>query len=235
MLRAWFWLPKGKKKQRKPFWKKDFGPEFEHVSAHIGKAIDSGKIIDYLLYGGLAYAGYELFQDWKGALFGPVALRLAQSGNLAAGASGVAGLLLLGVAGGYGPNFEIDRDAFTGLGVAIPEKDECPTGMVKKKCLIDGQWYCRFPNQSACPPIIGPGGPPISPPPINGNIIPEPDGGPGGVGPPIPPNAGQPIPGTSYLVPETDAEWDSQCKPGYILHYDSFYGFVCEPVPTGVE
>ena len=71
----------------------------ETISDHIGKSIDSGHLPDYLIYAALAYLGFETFgHSIGGAVFGPIALKLAQSPNIAASVSGVTGLALLGAA-----------------------------------------------------------------------------------------------------------------------------------------
>lgn len=64
------------------------------------------KVVDPIIYGGLAYLGLKTFGGLGGALFGPVALKLAMSSNMPAGASGVAGLATLGVAHGLGIDFQ---------------------------------------------------------------------------------------------------------------------------------
>lgn len=93
-------MAKKTKSIKKPFWKK-LDPELKHIATHIGKIIDNtnlSQIQDFILNIGLAYAGYELAQDWRGALVGPVGLKLAESGNAASGAAGVAALTALGFA-----------------------------------------------------------------------------------------------------------------------------------------
>ena len=80
------------------------------IAGHIGKAIDSGHMADYLLYAGLAYLGYEHFGDIKGAIWGPVCLKLAMSPNIVAGTSGILGLVTLGVCVS---GVEIDLPDFT--------------------------------------------------------------------------------------------------------------------------
>lgn len=86
------------KKKKQPFWKKT-SPELKHVTDHIGKVIDNSKLSDFLdftINAGLAYAGFRVFNDWKGALIGPIALKLATSRNLVAGSAGVIMLTGLG-------------------------------------------------------------------------------------------------------------------------------------------
>jgi len=116
-----------KKKPNKGF--KRTQKEWEKsIAGHIGKAIDTGKIPDYLINAGLAYLGYETFQDWRGLLFGPIALKLATGGNLAAGVAGVTALALLGL--GFGGEQRID---FVKAEVIKDEKGlvkevKCPEG-----------------------------------------------------------------------------------------------------------
>jgi len=65
------------------------------------KILDRGKqIVDLALNLGLAYLGAKHFKHPVGALFGPIALKLARSENVVAGTSGVIGLVSLGVAVG---------------------------------------------------------------------------------------------------------------------------------------
>ncbi len=71
----------------------------------MGKAIDSGKLPSYLIDVGLAILGIQVFGDWSGALYGPIAFRLA----LAPGGTppisqiaGIAGLASLGLAYSHG-------------------------------------------------------------------------------------------------------------------------------------
>lgn len=84
------------KKPKQAFWKK-WGPESKEITDHIGHAIDNGHIIDYLLYGSLALIGAQATQDIRGALIGPIGLKLALSGNDIAGASGILILATLGL------------------------------------------------------------------------------------------------------------------------------------------
>jgi len=76
----------------------------ESIAEHIGKFIDRMTVKDVeelLLNAGLAYAGYQLYKDWKGLLHGPIALRLARTWGGTPPISqiaGVAGLLTLGLA-----------------------------------------------------------------------------------------------------------------------------------------
>lgn len=90
------------KKDKIPFWKK-FGPEVKHVTDHVGQIVNNSKVADFsalFMNAGLALAGFQVFQSWQGALWGPVSLKLATSENLAAGIAGVAGLATLGLASG---------------------------------------------------------------------------------------------------------------------------------------
>ena len=115
------------------------GPELKHVSDHIGSVIDNSRaqdLVNAFLNIGLAYAGYEIFRDWKGALLGPISLKLATSNNLAAGTAGVVGLASLGLAAGAGKKLsEI-------LLIDVPDPPEIPgpgqtdpeTGEPKGRC-----------------------------------------------------------------------------------------------------
>jgi len=88
------------KRKRKPFWKK-YGPEWKHVTDHVGKVIDNSnlsQVIEALLYGGLAFQGASVMKDIRGAIIGPIGLKLAMSANIVSGASGVAILAGLGLA-----------------------------------------------------------------------------------------------------------------------------------------
>ena len=92
-----------KKKARKGFTRSK--KEWEKsIAGHIGKLVDkltAKDLIDISLNVGLAYAGYQVFKDWKGALFGPISLKLAQvEGGTppVAQSAGLAGLVTLGVA-----------------------------------------------------------------------------------------------------------------------------------------
>jgi len=87
-----------KKRVKEPFWKK-LGPEAKHITDHAGHIIDNSKLSDlmnFAINAGLAYAGFKVFDDWKGALIGPIALKLAGSMNVVAGAAGVIMLTGLG-------------------------------------------------------------------------------------------------------------------------------------------
>ena len=88
------------KKKKQPFWKKT-SPELKHVTDHIGKVIDNSKLTDFIeffIYAGLAYVGAEKLKDWRGALIGPIGLKLATSMNIVAGTAGIAILGVLGLA-----------------------------------------------------------------------------------------------------------------------------------------
>lgn len=88
------------KRKREPFWKK-FGPDIRHVTDHIGHVLDNSRVSDFIdvfLYGGLAYLGTEVVHDWRGALIGPIGLKLAQSQNEISGLAGLGILATLGLA-----------------------------------------------------------------------------------------------------------------------------------------
>ncbi len=61
------------------------------IMEHLPKAVDVSVNI------GLAYIGAKMARHWSGALYGPVALKLAQSPNIASGVAGVTGLAALGI------------------------------------------------------------------------------------------------------------------------------------------
>jgi len=87
---------KRNKKEKVAFWKK-LSPEWDRVSGHIGNVIDNGHAVDYFLNGSLAILGVAATNDIRGALIGPIGLRLAQGGNVLAGGVGLAILGSLGV------------------------------------------------------------------------------------------------------------------------------------------
>lgn len=87
-------------KKKQAFWKK-LGPEIERTTRHIGNIIDKSnvaQIVDALIYGGVAIQGALVMNDPRGALIGPIGLKLAQSPNLIAGGAGIAVLAALGLA-----------------------------------------------------------------------------------------------------------------------------------------
>jgi len=93
----------GKKKKAKKV-RKSFKFNLERIARHIGKIIDNSNVKDVqeiALNIALAYAGYEALGDWKGALLGPISLKLAQTTGgtpPVAQITGVAGLSLIGLA-----------------------------------------------------------------------------------------------------------------------------------------
>lgn len=72
-------------------------PLEEHLKDHLGRMIDRVDPLELAIYAGLAYAGYEVFKDWRGALIGPIGLKLATSPSEIAAASGVITLSGLGI------------------------------------------------------------------------------------------------------------------------------------------
>jgi len=102
---------------------------------------------DVLLYIGLGYLSYEkLGKQWPSALFGPIALKLAQSPNIAASVSGVGSLAALGVATAFGEELAEIKDAAVNYasGIAdvyktvaageyftVPFMEQCPTGTLQ--------------------------------------------------------------------------------------------------------
>jgi len=88
-----------KKKVKVPFWKK-FGPEANHIFDHAGHIIDNSSVdqlAEALLYLGTAAWGVQVTGDLRGALIGPIGLKLASSMNVIAGGAGVAILTTLGL------------------------------------------------------------------------------------------------------------------------------------------
>ena len=96
-------MPKNKKKNLKKV-RKHFKFNLERLAKHLGKIADNTSFKDIqeiALNAGLAYAGYERFKDWKGALLGPVSLKLATAPGGTPPVSqmaGIAGLSILGLA-----------------------------------------------------------------------------------------------------------------------------------------
>jgi len=139
-----------KKKKSDPFWKKK--PELERITRHIGKLIDRippEAVSEIGLNAALAYAGYQVWKDWKGALFGPIALRLARSPGGTPPVSqmaGVAGLTYLGLCftgGGFGDflidpvgSFEREGQLLRQRGgvLYVPPKTEVIDGETVIKC-----------------------------------------------------------------------------------------------------
>jgi len=68
----------------------------------LGGRLDS--IIDGVTKIGVAYAGYKAANHISGGLAALVALQLAKSGNVVAGAAGLATLGLIGATNLYGPS-----------------------------------------------------------------------------------------------------------------------------------
>jgi hypothetical protein len=90
-----------KKRESKPFWKK-MSPELQSVTSHIGKIIDNSNlrdVADAIIMGALAYLGFETFQDWRGAIVGPVGYKLATTMGGTPPVSQITGLGLLGALG----------------------------------------------------------------------------------------------------------------------------------------
>ena len=98
-------------------------------------------LAELALMGGLAYAGYEAFKDWKGALLGPVSYKLATAPGgtpPVAQITGVAGLTTLGLALSSEFIGDMIRPAFSLADVwapdrdvkAIPPWDKCPDGYI---------------------------------------------------------------------------------------------------------
>ena len=56
-------------------------------------------LAEVALMGALAYAGYQTFKDWRGALLGPVSLKLATTTGGTPPAAQIAGITGLGMLG----------------------------------------------------------------------------------------------------------------------------------------
>lgn len=94
-----------KSRVRKPFWEK-WGPDVRYIADHVGHVIDNSRISDFIdaaLYGGTALLGMQVTGDIRGALIGPIGLKLATSMNIVAGTAGVSILGVLGLAAIGGP------------------------------------------------------------------------------------------------------------------------------------
>ena len=80
----------------------------------IAKFIEhSDRLINTATKLGVAYVGYKANNHWSGALTGLVALRLAESNNLAAGIAGTATLAVIGLTS-IPKNSDIPIDPKTG-------------------------------------------------------------------------------------------------------------------------
>jgi len=119
----------------------------ERIAAHI---VDNSSVKDVVNAGlniSLAYAGWKAFKTWQGALFGPVALRLAQSPGGTPPISqiaGVAGLAYLGISltgGGFADfladpmgSFEDEAELIKERGGHVyvkPVDGVCPAGSIQ--------------------------------------------------------------------------------------------------------
>ena len=115
-------LPRKQKKPNKGFHRS--GKEWEEsIAGHIGKAIDNGHILDYLLTAGLAVMGYDVYGT-PGILIGPLALKLAQAPAIPASATGVLVLGHMGLTetGILDHLYEGITSIFTGGGIVSREK-----------------------------------------------------------------------------------------------------------------
>lgn len=74
---------------------KGLGP----VASHIGESFAEGKLTGQLLDLGLALAGIQTFRNWKGALIGPIGIRLATSPGGTPPIGQMAGLAMLAYLG----------------------------------------------------------------------------------------------------------------------------------------
>lgn len=122
-----------KKKNKIAFWKRQ-SPEITRITNHIGNIINNGHAVDYFLNGSLALMGIYSFKDIRGAVLGPLGLKLAQSGNLAAGGVGLGILGLLGLTT-FAPSaldiFDPDKVKEYQEKIKPPENNECKSGFTK--------------------------------------------------------------------------------------------------------
>ena len=103
-----------KKKPKEAWWKKN--PEVKRIARHLGKAIDRTNILDLIMYGTAAIFGgraaYLATDNFiaipGGAATGIIALKLASSRNIIAGASGVATLAAIGLANIINPDMMVN-------------------------------------------------------------------------------------------------------------------------------
>lgn len=104
------------------------------------------EAVDLLINGGLAYLGVHAFRPQGtahfvgSALFGPVAMKLAQAENIPAGLSGVVGLTILGVAQS-GEAQEVIA-ALLDPNMGYVEGDLVPLDELLPPIIVDGVWTC---------------------------------------------------------------------------------------------
>jgi hypothetical protein len=144
---------KKQKKTKLAFWK-TLGPEGKRVADHVGKIIDNSRIqeaTDAIINIALAYYGVKAFGHIGGAIIGPISLKLATARNEVAGAAGVAGLAILGVASTGrvqdivealinpdivlvdGQRFEADQIVAPSFSPDFPYELTCPEGYTLKR------------------------------------------------------------------------------------------------------
>jgi hypothetical protein len=141
----------------------------ESLRGHLGTLLDNATpktAVDAAINAGLAYLGFEVFGDWKGALVGPIALKLATADSEIGAAAGVAALGILGllpVAGGVINAWKEWVEQLTGRTVEWADTSgNCPPGYTK---YVGHQGvYCL--KDAVPPPIETP--PPYSAPPSSG-------------------------------------------------------------------
>lgn len=104
------------------------------------------ELVDPVIYGGVAYLGWKAFGGVSGALFGPIALKLAQANNMAAGAAGVAGLATLGISHGVGIDFQGMVTALLDPDMVIIDGE-----LMSKKNVIAPTISGTFPFELKCP------------------------------------------------------------------------------------
>jgi len=128
-----------KKKPRERV-KKGFDTLLEWVKTQNPK-----DLAELALMGGLAYLGYERFKDWKGALVGPISLKLALTpggmGVPVSQVAGLSGLLLLGAAVSGGAGIPPQEGGGEGFWEKQTEL-HCEKGYVLDWNIRDG-WYCK--------------------------------------------------------------------------------------------
>ena len=95
---------KNKVKKIKKAARRHLKVSLERLAIHLGKIVDNSSVKDIQEAGlnvALAFAGYDAFKNWKGALLGPVSLKLATAPGGTPPVSqiaGIAGLSMLGLA-----------------------------------------------------------------------------------------------------------------------------------------
>lgn len=136
-------MPKQKQKKPRKGFNRSKNEWEETIAGHIGRAIDRIPIIDGLIYGALAYLGATALKDPLGALWGPISLKLAISGNVVSGTAGLLGLSLIGLS--YPATKEEIVISPPEPAPEEPEGVKCPPGYTLVYSIGAG-WRCiKFP------------------------------------------------------------------------------------------